>query len=543
VAVNAEFDLTEDNAIALVQISQRLDGIPLAIELAAACVRFLPAQQIALRLNDRFNLLTDGSRTALPRHQTLHAVIDWSYNLLTEKEQILLCCMSVCVGGWTLEAAEAVYIGIISTLEVLELLARLVDKSLVEVSELPGGAARYRMLETVQQYGLERLSETGQLNEAHHRHALFFASLAEDAEKQLRGPEMRIWMRRLETEHDNFRVALDWSLIHEPPKMGLRFAGALGIFWHRGYLREGSAWLERLLTYGKNAPPYMRVKAMATLSWIARDLGDYTRATRLCGQALEILHRTQNKVETVPILIQSGLLTVYQNDPERALVFFEQCLALSDELDYRWGRAMSLVNLAHAALFNLQWDALARSRAEDSLEIFKEFGDETEQAHALIILGPGAHYEHDDQRGRRLVEQAVTICKQAGDKRQLAWSTSVLGVIIRWLGNIDEALPVAKEGLRLANELGEKTITTFAIISLAGLAYDRGNVDLSVHLLGFALTWSKSFGYQPSALQWDIVGREVDAMRSTFGEEAFAQAWDAGASLPFEQAIQFAMQI
>jgi tetratricopeptide (TPR) repeat protein len=241
------------------------------------------------------------------------------------------------------------------------------------------------------------------------------------------------------------------------------------------------------------------------------------------------------------VLIGRGLLAVYQNDSHCALASFGEALALAEELGHRWGRARALVNLAHAALFNLQWDAEARSRCEEALELFRQMDDATEQAHALIILGPGAHYEGDDQRGRRLVEQGVVLCRQAGDRRQLAWATSVLGVMLRWEGRVDEALPVAKEGLHLALELGEKTIAVFTLILMAGLARDRGETLRALHLLGCAVTYGESFGYRASPLQWDIVMRDVDAMRSELGEEAFAGAWAHGATMPPEWAVQAAL--
>ena len=542
-AVKTDFALGVENASAVAQICQRLDGIPLAIELAAARVKVLPVQQIAARLDDRFSLLTAGSRTALPRHQTLRAVIDWSWNLLSERERALLRRLSVFVGGWTLEAAEVVCSDAVSACEVLDLMASMVDKSLVEVAEAPGGDARYRMLETVRQYGLERLGEAGQVEATRDSHVLFFAELAEKAEERLHGPEMRAWLERLEIEHDNFRAALKWSLAHKSPESSLRFAGALGIFWRkRGYLSEGRAWLERLLARGKNASPQLRVKAVAPASWLARDLGNYERATALQEESLEILRAVGDKLGMVDVLIQGGLLAVYENDPQRAFACFDECLALSEELGYRWGRAMALVNLAHAALFDLQWDALARSRCKEGLELFEELDDETEQAHALIVLGDGAHYEDDDWRGRMLLEQAVTVCRQAGDKRQLAWATTVLSLMIRRLGAVDEALLVAKEGLRLAVELGEQTIAVFAVIFLALLTKDRRQIEQAVRLLGCAIAHGESFGYRASPYMWDTIAADIDVMRSALGEEVFAKAWAEGAAMSFERAVQDALQ-
>lgn len=243
----------------------------------------------------------------------------------------------------------------------------------------------------------------------------------------------------------------------------------------------------------------------------------------------------------VDILIQGGLLAVYQNDPQRAFASFTECLALSEEFDYRWGCAMALVNLGHAALFNLQWDALARTRCEEALELFKELDDETEQAHALIILGAGAHYEHDDPRGYNQLEQAVTICRQAGDKRQLAWATTVLSQMIGRLGKIDEALPVAKEGLRLAVELGEKTVAVFAIIFLALFLKNWGQVERSLRLLSCGVAYGNSFGYRDSPYMWDAIHPELDAMRSILGEQAFTKVWAEGEVMSFERASQDAL--
>jgi predicted ATPase/DNA-binding SARP family transcriptional activator len=543
-SVKEDFDLTGGNASAVAQICRRLDGIPLAIELAAARLKVLPVGQIAARLDDRFSLLTTGGRTTLPRHQTLRAVIDWSYNLLSKKEQAFLCRLSVFVGGWTLEAAEAVSTDIVSSREVIDLMMSLVDKSLVETVEEPGGKARYLMLETMRQYGLERLREADQFEATQCCHALFFAELAEKAEQGLRGPEMHTWIERLEAEHDNFRTALEWSLAQKSPELGQRFAGALGIFWRkRGYLSEGRTWLERMLGRSQDAPPTLRVKAMAPASWLERDLGNYERAAELQEESLEILRAAGDQLMLVDTLIQGGLLAVYQNEPQRAFACFTECLALSKELDYPWGRAMALVNLGHAALFNLQWDAQARSRCEESLELFRKLDDETEQAHALIILGAGAHYENDDPRGRSQLEKAVAICRQAGDKRQLAWAITVLSQMIGKLGKIDEAMPVVKEGLRLAVELGEKTVVVFAIIFLALFLKSWGQVERSLRLLSCAIAYGNSFGYQLSPYMWDAIHPELDAMRCILGEQAFDKVWAEGKMMSFEQALQYASDI
>ncbi|MFO7742680.1 MAG: BTAD domain-containing putative transcriptional regulator [Anaerolineae bacterium] len=542
-AVKSDFVLSAENASAVTQICRRLEGMPLAIELAAARVKVLSVHQIAARLDDRLSLLTASSRATLPRHKTLRAVIDWSWTLLSEQERVLLSRSSVFVGGWTLAAAEAVSCDAIPPDEGFDLVASLVDKSLVGVVKGPGGEARYRMLETVRQYGLERLGEAGQVEAARERHARFFADLAERAEEPLHNLQMRAWLEKLEIEHDNLRAALAWSLAHQPPASSLRFAAALGIFWRkRGYLSEGRAWLERLLAHGKNAAPQSRARALAPASWLARDLGEYRLAAELQEEALELLRAAGDKRRMIDVLIEGGLLAVYENDPQRAFACFEECLALSDELGYPWGRAMALVNLAHAALFDLQWDEQARSRCEEALELFRALDDQTEQAHALIILGAGAHYDDDDVRGRRQLEQAVTLSQQAGDRRQLAWATTVLSLMNRRVGGADEAAPVAKEGLRLAIELGERTVAVFAVIFLALLAKDRGHLEQAIHLISCAIAYGESFGHRPSPYIWDTINADLDAVRAELGEDAFAEAWDAGAAMSFDRVARDALK-
>jgi len=542
VAIEADFSLSPENSASVAQICRRLEGMPLAIELAAARLKVLSIQQIAARLEDRLSFLTTGSMTTLPRHQTLRGVIDWSYDLLTKQEQEFLCCLSVFVGGWTLEAAEAVCGEVIQAQEVIDLLTSLVDKSLVEVAEVRGGEARYRMLETMRQYGQERLRQAGQLAAVQQCHARYFAELAEKAEQGLRDSGMRAWFERMESEHDNFRRAIEWSLAHESPAFCFRFAGALGQFWQRGYLQEGLTFLERLLAYGEEVPAELCVKAMAPASWLARSLGNYEKATVLHEESLELLRDAGDMVGMADALIQGGLLSVYKDNPQCAVACFTESLILSERANYRWGRARALVNLAHSALFNLEWNQQARMRGEESLQLFKEMGDATEQAHALIILGPGSHYEGDDQRGRKLIEKAIAITRRSGDRRQLAWATIALSGMILWQGKRDEALETAKEALGLAVELGEKSLMVFVSSILAVLAKDRGRMIQGLHLLGSAIAWGESFGYRLTPFQWDIIKGDVDALRATLGEAAFNRALEEGAKMSIKKALQDALQ-
>ncbi len=285
-----DFVLTPENAHPVAEICRRLDGIPLAIELAAARVKGASVRQIAARLDDRFRLLARGSTTALPRHRTLRAAMDWSYDLLSEPERTLLRRLTVFADGWTLEAAEAVCTGDgIAGADVADLLTRLVDQSLA-VMERQDGDTRYRLLETVRQYGWEKLTEMGETGPVRERHAHWYLNLAEQAEPMLRGPQQSVWLARLEADHGNLRAALEWSRNgSEDRDQLLRLAGALWRFWNvRGYLSEGREWLQAALEGSSDAPAALRAKAVFGAGVLAFWQRDNIRAGPLIEQALAL---------------------------------------------------------------------------------------------------------------------------------------------------------------------------------------------------------------------------------------------------------------
>lgn len=279
-AVDPNFRVTRDNARVLAQICQRLDGIPLAIELAAARVRVLSVEQIATRLDDRFHLLTGGSRTMLPRQQTLRALIDWSHDLLSEEEQVLFRRLTVFAGGWTLEAAEVVCaFGDIESHAVLDLLASLADKSLV-IAETEGDTARYRLLETIRQYAADKLLRAGDAVIARDQHRDWFTSLAERAEAEMAGAEQQAWRERLEADHDNLRAALAWSL-ESDPAVSVRLVGSLRRFWsQRHHIAEGRRWTEAVLTQASPATSMLDQRAWARLLLCAGVLASEQRSAR-----------------------------------------------------------------------------------------------------------------------------------------------------------------------------------------------------------------------------------------------------------------------
>jgi predicted ATPase len=302
--VEPAFTLTPENAAAVAQICMRLDGLPLALELAAARLRLLDPAALLARLSNRLPLLTGGARDLPARQQTMRATIAWSYDLLRPAEQSLFRRLAVFAGGWTLEAAEAA--GADGAGEVLDRLDALLSQSLLRREVRPGGESRYTMLETIREYALERLEESGATAQARQVHATYFLALAEEAEPALRGPEQARWQQRLEQEHDNIRAVLAWTLAQangtggalpiqgthsmlEPRVLGLRLAGALERFWTwRGYDTEGRRWLETLLAGSDKAPPQVRARACTTLGTLAWVSDDYAAAEAHHAQALAL---------------------------------------------------------------------------------------------------------------------------------------------------------------------------------------------------------------------------------------------------------------
>jgi len=299
--VKPDFTLTKDNAAFVAQICFRLDGIPLAIELAAARVKVLSPEQIAARLDDRFRLLTGGSRTALPRQQTLRAMIDWSYSLLSEPEKTLFRRLAVFVGGWTLEAAEQVCAGQNDILshDILDLLTRLVDKSLV-FSEESRGEIRYHRLETIRQYAREKFFETDEAEIIRNQHLAYYVKFAEIAEGHMRGRARAAWTHRLEAEQDNLRTAMEWGLARNP-ESALRIAASLPVFWMAGgFSAEGFRWIQQSMVeymekIGEDEQPSLRAKGLGGLAFLYISLGDNTNGKRVAEQSVELFRQSQDK--------------------------------------------------------------------------------------------------------------------------------------------------------------------------------------------------------------------------------------------------------
>jgi non-specific serine/threonine protein kinase len=506
VAVRPDFVLTEQNASAVAQVCYRLDGMPLAIELAAARTTVLSVEEVADRLDDCFRLLSSGGRTAMPRQHTLHATMDWSHELLSEEERALFRRLSVFVGGFSLEAAESVCAGdYLEPDEVLGLLSRLVDKSLVVVRE-EGGETRYRLLETVRQYGGEKLDGSGEEAEAGRRHADFFGGFAEEAERELGGPDQARWLTRLEAEHDNLKAALSWSLGERgDPGSGMRLAGALTDFWFaRGYLSEGRRWLESAVSLAGCATTLARAKALNGAGWLA----------------------------------------AYQDEYEAAKAHIEEGLALYRELGDKEGIASSLAILGSVAAMGQREDIPVADLVDEAILLKPELKDRRTLAQLLILEGRVALARGDLERSVELWEETLALYREARDALGIVMCLTNIALLALAQGNYERSATLLRAGLCLARELDHKTFVQYCIIGLASVAAGQNHPVRAARLWGAAEGMSETYGARFShagRAAIDYEGRLAVA-RSQLGEAVWIAAWAEGRAMDSEQAVDYALE-
>ena len=512
-AVDSGFVLAEDNAPAVARLCNRLDGIPLAIELAAARTRVLTVEQILEKLDDPLGLLTAGSRTAAARHRTLRATLGWSYDLLDEPERALFRRLSVFVGGWTLEAAEAIgpaveAEGLVSSPPLLDLLSGLVDKSLVVAGAEAGGALRYRMLEPVRQFGREKLRESGKEPEVRRRHAEHYLALAETADPELVGPDQGLWIERLRTEFANLREAYSWSLEpggdeDERAWLRLRLPAALWRFWGGQRFEEGKRWLQTALE---------------------RDTGEFP-ATR--ARALDGL----------------GFILVFQQDYGRAIDALEEAIALYEELGDQSGAALALANLGYAALHGGFMERVPAFVQEGEALMRKDL-DGHARAYLRAIMASAALGLGDLDSGVAQIEEGLALCRELGDLRNTSMSLFILGMAKLTLGELDRGAPSLEEGARITRELGDRLGGAYYLLGLGKLTAMRGMPIRATKLWGAAEALREQMGMALSKFDLAASGYERDlaAVRSALSETSFEAAWAEGRAMSPERAIEYALE-
>jgi len=503
-AVKPGFALTEQNAMAVAQICYRLDGIPLAIELAAARMKVLSAEQISSRLHDSFDLLSGVGRTAMPHHRTLRATMDWSHELLAEEEQVLFRRLSVFAGGFTLEAAEAVGAGeSIEEAGVLDLLGSLVDKSLVLFEE-QGGEARYRLLETVRQYGREKLAEAGEAERVHQRHAAYYLALAEEAEPHLKGHHQMTWLGVLEREHPNLRVSMRFLLNDGEVDTAVTFAWALWFFWylHR-HLGEGFRYSGEILDRGDALPAGPRAKALFIRAAMSDGIDSLERVEKSCQDSADLFREAGDGFGLAIAVGSLGLLAMRRGDMERAQMLLEDALDLNRKVGDRWGVSSVLAYMG------------------------------------IIPLSRG-----DNARAVGYFEEAPALSREVGDRYVGYLSLYNLALASRARGDREQAARHYTEGLGLAVEVSDRANAAYCLEGLAGLiAEGSESPERAVRLFGASEAWLEALGAPRYAHAEDRVvsERALAALRDRLGGGTFEAAWAEGLEMSPEQAIEHAL--
>ena len=496
-AVQPSFSVTDANAPAVAQVCYHLDGIPLAIELAAARVRAMPVEQVMARLGQRFRLLTGGSRDVLPRQQTLRALIDWSYDLLNEQEKALLSRLSVFAGGWTLSAAEAVCVGEwVEDWEVLDLLTSLVDKSLAQYEAGDGEGGHYRLLETVRQYAGERLAERGEADAVRDAHLAWCLTLSEEADSYLRGPEQGVWLSRLEAEHDNLRAGLTWGQAStDGAARGLNLAGTLARFWIiRGHWSEARERLtEALARGGADGRTRERGKALSGLGSVVRSLGDVHTARRLTEEALEIDRENGDQTGEAYNLHQLAWLAHHDDEYEAARSYFEQSLAINRALGDEGSAGEDFHGLG-CVMQSLGDVGAARAYYEQGLVASRGAGDRNGEAINVQQLGWLASHRGDFGAARSCFEQALKVCREHGDRHAEAANLHGLGLLSHRRGDSDGARELLDQSRAIKRELGDQNGEAWSLCDLAHVMEAQGDLEAARSCLTRAVEIARKIG-------------------------------------------------
>ena len=550
--VQPHFVFTNENAPAVAKICQRLDGIPLAIELAAARLRTLSAEQVAARLDDRFRLLTGGTRTALPRQQTLRALIDWSYDLLFENERTLLRQLAVFSGGWTLEAAEQVCGDEnIKTDDVLDLLDHLVDKSLVVVGSGQNQATYYRYMETIRQYAREKLSESGESATYRNRHLTYFLKWVGEIEPGLRGPQQVELLNRLDNDIDNLRAVMEWSLDSDP-ESGLQMASMLKWFWHLyGLFEEGAGWLENLLASSKESgveiDPLLKARSLSVLAWLSIWTGNVQTAMTSVTESLDLCKKYLGPISD---LITADNYYIYStiafrkgDDLDQEKLIVEKGLALYQALGDKFGIAEMSSALFGNALLSGDLET-ASCWNEAAIRIRKELGDKDGLAYDLTLGAAIPLMQRDYKTTRQMLEEAVEACKETRYEFDLVLALGFLGITCLLEDNIAQALDYILHVVTLAYEKSNMIFKSFSMYDLVLLLFTKKQYRTAVQLNG-AMEGLKTYNIiliYDLPIVHDTLQRSLLEAREALGEVDFDAACAEGRAMTLDQAIAYALK-
>jgi predicted ATPase/DNA-binding CsgD family transcriptional regulator len=534
------FAATEENTSAIARVCYRLDGLPLAVELAATRVTVLTPEQIADELDHRFVLLVGGRRTALPRHQTLQAAFDWSFDLLTESERAVLRRLATFTGAFGLEQARAVCAaGEVTADEVLDVLARLVNKSLV-AAEVHSPASRFHLLESVQQYAATKLQESGETRSTAARHLRCFLDLAERSEPEQRTRDQILWLNRLELEHENITAALEWSLTDaNSAESGLRLATALRWFWSaRGYPSEGLLWLKRGLSSKSPVAERVRAKALNAAGALCHSVGELAQAEDYLNEALGLWRTLDDDVAGMGVSLNTlGLVAKAQGLHPRAEALLGEALNLARQANDAPRLATVLNNLAALAIDRSDY-ASAELFLGESLSIKRALGDAVGIASSLHNLGDAALHQGAYAQASLTLHDALTHAQQAGVEHVSALSLHSLGLVSMRGGDLQRAGAFLKESLALFRELGDASGVALCAEGLAESALARGTLAPAVTLLAASAAWRKANDFPVAPYDRSDHERMLATARSGLKTGVFREAWTLGYAMSLEQALE-----
>ena len=540
-AVKHEFALTKENAPAVAAICSRLDGLPFAIELAAARIKLLSPFAMLTRLESRLNLLTGGPRDLPTRQQTLRNTVDWSYGLLNSAEQTLLRRLSVFTGGCTLEGVEAVCdIKADLGLDVLDGMASLVDKSLAQQMEQVDQETRFFMLSTIREYALERLAESDDESATRRAHAAYYLVLAEEgAEDMAAHPE---WLDRFEVEHDNFRLALDYLIKTGDADWGLRIGAALFRFWEtREHLAEGRDGIARVLALeGAAARPKLRARLLFAGAVLAGEQGDYGSAQQMFEDSLETCLELNDNRGVAVALNALAVIARDRGQIAAASLLFERCVAIWKDLGDPADIARALSNLASVMKLQGEYER-ASSLYDECLTMFRKVGDVAGAAWTLNYLGDVARGKADLVAARSLCEQSLSEFRQLRDSWGIASALSDLASLSCDQGNNAEARRLYGESIKLFQELGHQRGIARALECLAVSAAAQSNAEQSLHLAGAAAALRQRLGAPLTPAEQPRLERALEFARRALDNAAGLTAWMEGWAMPVEQAVHEAL--
>jgi len=533
------FSLSDANASVVAQICLRLDGIPLAIELAATRVRVLRVEQILERLEQRFRLLTGGSRTVMPRHRTLRAAFDWSYELLTKPERMLFRRMSVFAGGFSLEAVETVCSDGAEH-PVLDLVAHLVDKSMLGADHLSSPATRYRLLETLRQYGADRLEEAGETATLRQRHADHFLDFAERSESDLRTPSQNESIRQLDLEHDNLRAALAWSR-DENRLLGLRLGIALTNFWQmRGFWTEGRAWLR-----GSLSKPIedrrLLAKGLLGAGTLAESQGDYSEARTLLDRALEMFRELDDDRSVAACMIELGRAAYFQGQDDLAGALFESGGAAAREAKDQWLTGRSLVELGQVAWRRAQF-LQSRDLVNEGLSMFRAMGDRYDLVYAVDLLGHADHGMGDLASARTHFEESLGRAREVNDLWGVAHSHANLGDVALDEGDLNRAQSEYVAAAEVHHVVGRPSGLLTYLEGFACLAAARKDFERAVVLEALCEKLRESSGVGWRRDMRSRVERLLPAAREKLGPAATTKAEAHGRAMNADDGHNYCME-